>query len=306
MNKHTQKIIGTTQKRRDFLSTVVAGMGIVAFPRVTSGTAVSPAAGLTVQQVIDIILKEIPGAPFAQTVDTLKSGTASQTVTGIVTTMFATIDVIREAASAGANFIIAHEPTFYTHLDEKEWLGSDPVFKFKMDLLDKHKIAVWRFHDYWHTHKPDGVLMGVLTKMGWEKMYNSKNPRMIELPATTVGEIVRTAKKGLGIRQVRVVGDLSQSCTRVALIPGAAGGQMQIQTLQEERPDALIVGEVHEWETAEYVRDARAMGQNVSLIVLGHAESEEPGMDWLKPWLSQRIKDVKVTHIPSHNPFIEA
>lgn len=305
-----RRLIQSNYKRRDFLAAIGTGVGItVISPMSYSKPGVADnihAAGITVQQVIDIILREIPGAPFSQTVDTIKSGNASQVVTGIVTTMFATVDVIRKAASLGANFIIAHEPTFYTHADEKEWLANDPVFKFKMDLLDKHKIAVWRFHDYWHTHNPDGVLMGVLTKMGWEKLYNPKNPRMIEHPSITVGEIVATAKKSLGIRQVRVVGDLKQSCKRIALIPGAAGGRTQIKTLQEEMPDVLIVGEVHEWETAEYVRDARAMGQKTSLIVLGHAESEEPGMEWLVPWLSSRVKDFKITHVPSHNPFIEA
>lgn len=310
MNKFNRTLIQPNYKRREFLAAIGTGVGIMAISPVSYSKPnvpdIAPSAGVTIQQVIDIILKEIPGAPFPQTVDTIKSGTASQVVTGIVTTMFATIDVIKQAASLGANFIIAHEPTFYMHTDEKEWLANDPVFKFKMDLLDRHKIAVWRFHDYIHTHIPDGVLMGVLTKMGWEKLYNPKNPRMIEHPPISVGEIVATAKKGLGIRQVRVVGDLKQSCKRIAVVPGAAGGRTQIKTLQDEAPDALIVGEVHEWETAEYVRDARAMGQNLSLIVLGHAESEEPGMEWLVPWLSSRIKDFKITHVPSHNPFIEA
>ena len=66
---------------------------------------------VTVRQVIELILKSIPGAPFPSTVDTIKAGDIDQQVTGIVTTMFATIDVIRQTAKAGANFIIAHEPT---------------------------------------------------------------------------------------------------------------------------------------------------------------------------------------------------
>src|ERR1035437_8546864 len=69
----------------------------------------------TVQDIIDIILKEIPGAPFPQTVDTIKSGSATQQVTGIVTTMFPTVKLIEEAARIKANFIIAHEPSFYNH-----------------------------------------------------------------------------------------------------------------------------------------------------------------------------------------------
>jgi len=292
--------------RREFLNTLAATVGMAFIPSLSNASnSPTTAPGMTVQQVIDLILKDIPGAPFQQTVDTLKSGNGQQVVTGIVTTMFSTIDVIRKAAEAGANFIIAHEPTFYGHTDETQWLENDAVYKYKRELLDKHKIAVWRFHDYWHTHRPDGVLMGVLSKLGLDKYYNSENPPMITHPGITLGDLVSQSKKSLGIRQVRYIGDPTQNCKRIALIPGAAGGRTQMQLLAKEKPDVLIVGEVHEWETAEYVRDAQAMGSKMSLVVLGHAESEEPGMEWLVGWLSSRLKDIKVTHFASGNPFRE-
>ena len=295
-----------TPGRRTFLTTLTSTVGMALIPSITFGGKTPEfAPGITVQQVIDLILKEIPGAPFPQTVDTLKSGNGQQVVTGIVTTMFATIDVIRKAAEFGANFIIAHEPTFYGHTDETQWLERDSVYQYKRGLLDKHNMVVWRFHDYWHSHRPDGVLMGVLTKLGWEKLYNPANPPMVNHAGITLDKLVEHSKKSLGIRQVRYIGDPAQTCKRIALIPGAAGGRAQMQLLMKEKPDVLIVGEVHEWETAEYVRDAQAMGSAMSLIVLGHAESEEPGMEWLVGWLSTRLKDTQVSHIVSGNPFRE-
>ena len=262
-------------------------------------------AALTIQQVIDLILTEIPGAPFNETVDTVKSGNAQQQVKGVVTTMFSTIDVINKAASLGANFIIAHEPTFYNHRDDTAWLDNSEVFRYKNDLLKKHSIVVWRFHDYWHTHRPDGVLMGVLTKMGWQNHYNSQNPRMVVVPPMSLGDLINHSKKSLGIRQVRFIGDVKQVCKRVALMPGASGGRSHIDLLQKEKPDVMIVGEVAEWETAEYIRDAQAMKIPMSLIVLGHAESEEPGMEWLVSWLQPKVKGIRVSHVPSHYPFKE-
>ncbi|MEJ7643643.1 MAG: Nif3-like dinuclear metal center hexameric protein [Chryseolinea sp.] len=289
--------------RRTFLTTT-AGLAMISKTVLGKNASAPHSPGtLTVQQVIDLILKEIPGTPFANTVDTIKTGNGNQPVTGIVTTMFATIDVVRKAVAAGANFIIAHEPTFYSHSDETVWLDKDPVYTFKRQLLDKHKIVVWRFHDYWHSHRPDGVLMGVLEKLGWEKYYQANNPRLIIHPGITLSDLANLSKKSLGISMVRTIGEQKQICKRIALIPGAAGGKTQIELLSKERPDVLIVGEVHEWETAEYVRDAQAMGTSMSLIVLGHAESEEPGMQWLVSWLTPKIVNVKVTHIPSRNPF---
>lgn len=305
MNKNKR----SKNTRREFLTAFSAAIGVSAvLPHWTYAKqpTITEAAKMTIQQVIDLILTTIPGAPFKETVDTIKSGDAQQEVKGIVTTMFATIDVIKKAASTGANFIIAHEPTFYNHRDETSWLDIDQVFQFKNELLKKHNIVIWRFHDYWHTHKPDGVQMGVLTKLGWKNYFNGENPRLLVIPEISLEGLIGHAKKSLGIRQVRFIGDPKQVCKRVALLPGAAGGRSQIQLLQKESPDVLIVGEVSEWETAEYVRDAQSMKLPMALIVLGHAESEEPGMEWLVSWLQPKVADIKVTHVPSHYPFKEA
>ena len=100
-----------------------------------------------------------------------------------------------------------------------------------------------------------------------------------------------------------MIGDFQQKCERIALLPGAWGGQRQVSTAEAEKPDVLVVGEVAEWETAEYIRDANLQGKKISLIVLGHSVSEEPGMEWVAEWLQPKLQGIKVTHIPSGNPF---
>lgn len=157
------------RSRRRFIYNLTTAVGA---GMVLSVPVVSKAAGLlkesdtyTVKQVIDRFMKQVPGAPFPNTVDTLKSGSPDTVVTGIVTTMFATIDVIRKTIDLGANFIIVHEPTFYNHLDATDWLKNDEVYQYKIDLLNKHQIAVWRNHDTIHQLKPDGVTKGVLEQL---------------------------------------------------------------------------------------------------------------------------------------------
>jgi len=269
----------------------------------TRGLSGNEMQELTVRQVIERMLKDIPGAPFGDTVDTVKSGSIDTVVKGIVTTMFATDAVIEKTIKLGANFIIAHEPTFYSHTDETSWLKNDRVFQFKKDLLEKHGIVVWRCHDYLHSHRPDGVFMGVLTALGWLKYYNQSDPPLLTVPAIPLGELVKKVKKQLGVEKVKVIGNPLQSCQRIVLSPGAAGGRSQIGELQKYRPDLLIVGELNEWETSEYIRDARYQGEKVSLLVLGHAISEEPGLQWMVSWLTPKVPEVKVTHIPSGDAF---
>ena len=67
--------------------------------------------------------------------------------------------------------------------------------------------------------------------------------------------------------------------------------------------DLLIVGESSEWETPEYIRDARALGKKWSLIVLGHINSEDPGMEWLVQWLKPKLPGIPIEHLDSGNLF---
>ena len=126
---------------------------------------------------------------------------------------------------------------------------------------------------------------------------------MITVPAVSLETIATNLKNSLGITHVKVIGNLSQSCTRIGLIPGAAGGQAQVSFVENEQPDVLVVGEVHEWETAEYIRDAQTLGSKTSLIILGHSVSEEPGMEWLVDWLKPKLQGIPIEHIESGDPF---
>ncbi|GAB3337520.1 hypothetical protein GCM10027299_48710 [Larkinella ripae] len=304
----TAPIASTTEKtgRREFVGTLTKASLLVTLPGLSPAENRQPDApkAVTVGQVMDLILKTIPNAPFPKTVDTLKSGSAGQNVTGIVSTMFATMEVIEKTVQLGANFIIVHEPTFYNHADETDWLKNDAVFRKKYDLLAKNRVAVWRFHDYWHSHRPDGIRTGVVTALGWEAHLDAQNPRLITLPSPLpLKQVIAHAKEKLGIPMMRVVGDPAQACRRILLMPGASGGRSHILALAQDKPDVILCGEISEWETAEYVRDARQQGQQVALGILGHIMSEAPGMQWLVPWLQPKLPDVKITYIDAKNPF---
>jgi putative NIF3 family GTP cyclohydrolase 1 type 2 len=293
--------ISNGQSRRRFIYNVgtAVGAGLI-----LSKPVISQAADITrmpetytVKQVMDLFIKEVPGAPFPNTVDTLKSGSPDTVVTGIVTAMFATIDVIRKTIDLGANFIIAHEPTFYNHQDNTDWLQNDDVYLYKKDLLDKHNIAVWRNHDDIHTIRPDGVTKGVLDQLEWQQYAGKDIPNILTFPPTSVKDIVNHAKDKLKIEKVRFNGDPALICTRVLFMPGAPGGTRQIQSIEKIKPELVLCGELQEWETAEYIRDARAKGNNISMAVLGHIASEEPGSEFMAQWLNEKIPSIKTTRV---------
>lgn len=257
----------------------------------------------TVGEIIDLFIKEVTDTPFPQTVDTIKAGSREMDVAGIITTMFATIPVIEYAISTGANFIIAHEPTYYNHLDNTEWLENDATFQYKSKLLEDNEITIWRNHDYIHSHETDGVYSGLLDKLMWRPFIVNESPRNLKIPAISLAILIKHVKARLGIDTVRYMGDENQVCETVLLMPGAMGGENQIRLISETNPDVVLIGEAQEWTTPEYIRDLRASGKDISLIVLGHADSEDPGSIYMKDWLLKNVPGIEVTHVHSGNPF---
>ena len=304
MEKQNKSFLQNEYGRRKFItfSAKAAGAAVLLSSPLMSfaGKTVGGAKSVTVGEIMDAFIGEVPGSPFPTTVDTLKAGSRDMKVTGIVTTMFATLDVVQKTIASGANFIIAHEPTFYNHTDETSWLENDPVYRFKAELLSKNQVVVWRNHDYIHQHQPDGVVSAVVTKLGWSSYYNEANYIAL-IPGLPLKALIQQVKQQLGIEMVRYIGDPGQTCKKILLIPGAAGGRTQINAMSKVQPDVLICGEIQEWETAEYVRDAQTKGQKLSLIVLGHIASEEPGSEYMADWLRKKMPDIKVTHIPAGN-----
>jgi len=294
------------KERRSFISNMfkasVASAFVFSAGEANAADFFSVKKSYTVGDIIDIIIKEIPGAPFSKTVDTLKSGNRDMVVTGIVTTMFATVDIIHQAIKNGANFIIAHEPTFYNHTDDTAWVTPNHIVQLKQQLLEKNKIAVWRCHDYLHSFVPDAVTYGVLQKAGWVPYFKTGS-RLLTIPPVSLEGLAQHLKTALSIEHVRVIGKLSQKCERIALMPGASGGEGHVAIVEKERPDVLVVGELREWETAEYIRDTQLFGEKTSLIVLGHSVSEEPGLQRLQEWLQPKVEGLKVKHLISGNPF---
>ncbi|GHO49989.1 Nif3-like dinuclear metal center hexameric protein [Ktedonospora formicarum] len=257
----------------------------------------------TIQNVIDLIIAEIPDAPLEDTVDVFKCGDPTQEVTGIVTTFTATMDVLRKTVKLGANLIITHEPTFYEHRERTEWLADDPVFQAKRAFLEEHKLTVWRFHDYWHRHQPDGIITGMLKALAWEKYRLPDTRAMLAIPGMTLANLVAALKEKLALPVVRVVGNPQQSSERIAMLVGSPGGDFQIMAFQQWNADVVICGETSEWQTCEYVRDAIALGHNKALVIIGHAKSEEEGMHYLSSWLQPKVPEVPITYLAIGDPI---
>ena len=259
---------------------------------------------MTVKEAINTVFAAVPGAPFSGTVDTIKLGDPSQPLHGVAVTFLASIEVIEQAVRLGANLLITHEPTFYNHLDETEWLDGNPVYAAKRRLADEAGLVIWRFHDTLHSLRPDPTVTGMAHELGWETYATPDEPFVCRLPAaSSLRGVAQHVKKHLGAANLRVVGDLDGPCQTAGLLPGAPGARWQVSALSAPGVDVLITGEIAEWETSEFARDALHLKLGKGLIITGHAASEEPGMRRMAPWLEQRLPGVPVTFIGTRSAF---
>jgi len=257
---------------------------------------------LTARQITEKIKQHVTCPWQEQTVDTFKAGDPDTPVTGVAVTFMATYDVLRRAARQGCNFIITHEPTFYEHQEDTSQLDPDPVIEAKRKFIKDNNLVVWRFHDHIHQTEPDGIVAGMVDLFGW-KTFQNDNLRF-ELPKPmSLQQFVNGLKGKFARSVIRVVGDPGMQFTKFGFAAGASGSVMQMKMLQGDDIEVLIAGETREWETVEYVRDAKDMGRGKALILLGHSISEEAGMKYCTEWLKSFVNEVPIKFIPTGDPF---
>jgi len=269
-----------------------------------SSQAVAQDKRPTAREVVAAIQEHV-GVPWnADTVDTFKAGNPDTRVTGIAVTMMATLDVLQRAAANGQNLIITHEPTFYNHLDRPQGMDeSDAVWKEKRAFIEKNGLVIWRFHDHWHRRNPDGIFVGMVKALGWEKYQSAENPHLFTVPEITLEQLAADVAKRLETPVLRVVGNPEMKVTKLALSPGAAGFERETHALEMENVEVLLVGETREWETVEYAADAVTEGKRKALIVIGHVPSEQAGMEECARWLKTFVKDVPIEFVATKQPF---
>jgi putative NIF3 family GTP cyclohydrolase 1 type 2 len=257
---------------------------------------------MTAKDVLELMKKNL-GGPWNESTyrDVFHLGDPNVEVKGIATTFMATLDLLQRAHAAGANLIVTHETTFWNDRDDTKDLTADPVYKYKVDFCAKNSMAVLRLHDHAHSHRPDFILVGLIRALGLTESPNAANPRIYTFPATTLGEFAADIQRRTKARALRVVGDPKAKVSTATVGMGYGMGRFTPEV------DVVIGGENPETggvlDATEYALDAAFFGKNKGQIILGHAISEEPGMEDAANWLRTFITGVPVQFIRSGEPF---
>jgi len=284
---------GTT--RREFIGAAAAAL-------VAARAGRAHAAELTAQDAIDRIRARV-GVPWREsTVDTFKAGDPRTIVTGVATTVSATLPLLRKAADAGRNLIVTCEPTFYAGNDEPGARATDPVYLAKKTFIEERRLVVWRFSDHWGARVPNEFTTALAAALGWAGRRAADNPSIYEIPPTTMAALRTHVQSRLALRGgMRVVGSPGLRIRRVLISPGTTDLPSTVTNLAQA--DAVLSGEPREWEAVEYVFDTAAAGKPKGMIAIGRSVSQEPGMQACATWLRTVIAEVPVEAFAAGDPY---
>jgi putative NIF3 family GTP cyclohydrolase 1 type 2 len=279
------------------------GMNRRQFAAATASAIVVPranAALLTARQLVQRITTKLAATRNPNGArDTFKCGDPDTPVTGIATTFMATLDVLQRAHRAGKNFVISHEPTFWHDPEPIASMLDDPLYRLKVEFIEKNKMVVWRQHDQMHGVRPDPIFVGWTKALGWESYRDKTDPRCYALPPTAIDAVARHLAARLKTRSLRLVGDAQMKVSKVAQGSHGLEGNMELLA----KSDLIIVFEARERDTVEYVRDLVLSGQKKGMLLCAHETGEEAGMDEFARWLRTIIDEVPVEFIPAGDQF---
>jgi putative NIF3 family GTP cyclohydrolase 1 type 2 len=276
-----------------------------------AGAALAPAfvlrgqhnsSEVSAREVVKRIQRNVGIPWFTPTADEFKVGDPDLLITGITTTFMSTLELLQRSVVAGNNFVITHEPTFWSATDVISDLRDDPLYRYKLEFIEKRKLVIWRFHDHWHAHRPDGIFVGWEKAMGWGQYVNAGAGPMSHsytVPEMSLEELALQLRSKLNLTSIRLVGDPKLRVSRVAHVGHYITQCMQVLP----HVDVILAFECREWEGAEYVRDAIAAGMSKAYIQLPHEGGEEAGMDECARWIRTFVPEVPVQFIPSGDPF---
>jgi putative NIF3 family GTP cyclohydrolase 1 type 2 len=280
--------------RRQF---VIASVGTALAGRQSAPERSQP----TAQEIVNRIRAGV-GLPWrATTIDGIKAGDPNTTVTGVATTVMATLDVLKQAAASRRNFIVTTEPVFYSGNDEPGNRANDPVYLAKKAFIDEHRLVVFRFADHWHARVPNESVRALAAALDWTRHRTPANASIYKLPETTLRSLSAQVQKRLGVRGLRVVGRSDMRVVTVLLSPATTDLPGTVRNLPQA--DVLLAGEPREWEAVPYVLDTAPAGRARGLIAVGRIVSEEPGARACAEWLRTIVPSVTVEPITVADPY---
>lgn len=223
-------------------------------------------------------------------------GSLDAEVTGIAVAWQARTAALEEAAEAGCNLFITHEPVFYRHMDDDENVFDQPHAREKREFIERNGVVIFRCHDVWDRMPGVGIVDSWAAHLGLtEKLNSNEFHAVYPSPASTLRELARCVASrtaDLGQDCVEMLGDGAAPVTKVAI---GCGAITHYEAMVELGADAIIGTDdgMSYWSGGSWALDA-----GIPLVIVNHATAEEPGMKNLAKYIGQQFPGTPVLFIP--------
>jgi len=215
------------------------------------------------------------------------AGSGETLVTGVMVAISPSIATLRKAQAAGCNLIISPETPWYGRQAPPpadpnapgaamaartvEALAADPTFAEKKRLIEDGKLAFYRLPD----KTTRAVADALADRMGWRGDKAEGDAAIYTPRGATLRSVVKGVQTKLGAKGgLRIIGDPAMPLKRILIVPGTVDLVPTAAALRGA--DAMICGDLREWELVEYFFDSRNAGQPKALIAIGRILTEQP------------------------------
>lgn len=245
---------------------------------------------MTIRQITDAIERKAP-LSLQEGYDNagLQVGFPDTEVSGILTCLDITEEVIDEAAETGCNLILSHHPLLFSPLScvsDRSWQQRCVV-----KALAKG-IALYSAHTNLDNAR-GGVNFKIAEKIGLQKLEWLEKREGQDAGSGLIGELpqaedaeafIRRVKDLFGVEALRHTAAEGRKIRRVALCGGA--GSFLMRNAICSKADCFITGEIHYHDFFE--------GEGMLLMELGHYESEQYTTQLLREMVLQEFPDARI------------
>ncbi|WP_420136867.1 hypothetical protein [Sphingomonas sp.] len=225
------------------------------------------------------------------------------------------LSALLTAVAAGCSLILSAESPFYGKPADPaaatgpfaamarsaiDALHDSPAFRAKQAFIADHHLTVYRL-----TPRDDGApaAEALAARLGWGA-YRDRSSRaaIYRPPGLTLAQLIALAHARLGANGgLRFIGDPAMRLSSVLLAPGTAEVVRTTQALRHA--DALLTGDMREWELVEYVHDSAEAGMPKALVSTGRILSEQPFLERCGLALKQAFPTLRQHHAMRGDPF---
>lgn len=251
-----------------------------------------------IAQDVQNYLRSLDGGwiDMEQTVDTFKSGTGQEPVSGILVAWMGYASLLKDAVRQDCNLVVVHEPIYYNHFDNDARFSVLDESESKKSFLEDSGLVVLRCHDLWDQYP------GVGMRDCWSRTLGLENPvsvdgftQLFEVSPVSAGSFasrIASSIRDLGQDTVQLVGPRDKSVRRIALGTGAVTPYLEM--VKRYQPDLVVCTD----DGFTYWMDgAYAIDSGVPAVIVNHAVSEVSGFAPLAEMLRDRFPDVPVHYI---------